>query len=203
LQYDYTANFTDREALMARYAADHKAGTHDRILASASRQFRAGGIADVGIAGIMADAGLTNGAFYAHFASKNDLVKEAVVTTLTAQRESMAEEISRDDLATLIRDYLSDHHRDTPEDGCPSAAMLSEIGRASSELKVAYRDSLDPTLALIESRLGGDSTTKHARATAMFSLLVGSMQLARATADATESGAVLEAGIAGAMSLAG
>jgi TetR/AcrR family transcriptional repressor of nem operon len=185
-----------------RYSAGHKAETHDRILAAASKKFRAGGIADVGIAGIMADSGLTNGAFYAHFASKDDLIRQSVVETLEEQRRAMLSQLPDHDLRALVTDYLSPGHRDSPEDGCPSAAVLAEIGRGPAGLKQAYRDTLAPTLELIESLVTGDQATAHARATAIFAVLVGTMQLSRAMADPVEADAVLESGIEAAVSLA-
>ena len=61
-----------------RYEKGHKDATRQRILEVASKQFREQGVAAVGLAGIMSDAGLTNGAFYAHFESKEDLVREVL-----------------------------------------------------------------------------------------------------------------------------
>ena len=81
----------------------------------------------------MADAGLTNGAFYAHFASKEDLVATAVADQLRNQRESLARRWrpAAPDVEQIVRAYLSPEHRDNPDDGCPSAALLDEIGRCT------------------------------------------------------------------------
>ncbi|MFB2598688.1 TetR/AcrR family transcriptional regulator [Herbiconiux sp. P17] len=185
-----------------RYSAAHKAQTRDRIVTTAARRFRAGGIADVGIAGIMTEADLTNGAFYAHFDSKDDLVRQAVVETLQAQRDEMLSQAEDHDLRALVAGYLSSSHRDLPADGCPSAAMLAEIGRGSEALKTAYHDALAPTLDLIVSLLPGDPRTAHRRATAIFALLVGTMQLARVIVDRQESDTVLASGIEAAMGVA-
>src|ERR1700693_4859094 len=76
-----------KESLMARYGKEQKQATRRRIIESAGRRLKRDGIDGSGIATLMADAGLTNGAFYAHFESKEDLVANAVVEQLREQRE--------------------------------------------------------------------------------------------------------------------
>src|SRR5260370_42640190 len=96
-----------------RYEKGHKDATRQRIIDVASRQFREQGVAAVGLAGIMSDAGLTNGAFYAHFDSKEDLVRQVLSN---AQRNQMWQAVpDRDaEVATAIRSNLSADHRDNP-----------------------------------------------------------------------------------------
>src|SRR6184192_2653674 len=94
--YDYDrnaigwANGEQVEEAVARYGKEHKEATRRRIVESAGRRFKRDGIDGSGIATLMADAGLTNGAFYAHFASKDDLVATAVADQLREQRESFS-----------------------------------------------------------------------------------------------------------------
>src|SRR5213592_962180 len=98
----------------------------------AGRRLKADGINGSGIATLMADAGLTNGAFYAHFASKEDLVATTVAEQLRAQRTRFSERPpGRAGVEQYVREYLSVAHRDNPDDGCPSAALLDEIGRCT------------------------------------------------------------------------
>ena len=78
----------------------------------------------------MADAGLTNGAFYGHFSSKEDLVANVLADQLRAQRKSFDDQPSdRAGLEAFVRAYLSPEHRDQLAGGCPSAALLDEIAR--------------------------------------------------------------------------
>ena len=70
---------------MARYGQEHKDATRRRIIEAAGRRLKRDGIDGSGIAILMADAGLTNGAFYAHFASKDDLVASVVEEELRLQ----------------------------------------------------------------------------------------------------------------------
>ena len=115
---------------MARYDAGHKAGTRRRIIETAGRRFKQDGIDGSGVATLMTDAGLTNGAFYAHFDSKDDLVANVVADQLATQRAVLAAlPEGRAALEEFVRDYLTPHHRDNPSTGCPSAALLDEIGR--------------------------------------------------------------------------
>ena len=112
-----------------------------RIIETAGRRFKRDGIDGSGVATLMADAGLTNGAFYAHFASKEDLVATAVADQLREQRASFsALAPGRAGVEQYVREYLSVQHRDNPDDGCPSAALLDEIGRCTDATKQAYTD---------------------------------------------------------------
>src|SRR3982751_1637188 len=103
-----------------RYGKDHKQATRRRIVDAAGRRFKRDGIDSAGVATVMADAGLTNGAFYAHFASKEDLVANVLADQLRAQRESFdAQPPDRAGLEAFVRAYLSPEHRDLSADGCP------------------------------------------------------------------------------------
>src|SRR5215218_9236545 len=105
-----------------RYSQDHKQATRQRILEAAGRRFKEDGIDGAGVAAVMADAGLTNGASYAHFASKEDLVTNVLAEQLRAQRHRFDTQPSdRDGLEAIVRAYLSPQHRDQVADGCPSA----------------------------------------------------------------------------------
>ena len=113
-----------------RYDKDHKQATRQRIVEAAGRRFKQDGIDGAGVAAVMSDAGLTNGAFYHHFASKEDLVANVLADQLRAQRHSFdAQPHDRAGLEAIIRAYLSPEHRDQCADGCPSAALLDEIDR--------------------------------------------------------------------------
>jgi TetR/AcrR family transcriptional repressor of nem operon len=96
-----------------RYSKDHKQATRQRILEAAGRRFKQEGIDGAGVAAVMSDADLTNGAFYAHFASKEDLVANVLADQLRAQRQSFdAQPPDQEGLEAFIRSYLSPQHRD-------------------------------------------------------------------------------------------
>ena len=116
-----------------RYGKEHKQATRRRIIQTAGRRFKRDGIDGSGIATLMADAGLTNGAFYAHFASKDDLVATTLADQLREQHAILdAQTPDHAGVEQFVRAYLSVQHRDHPDDGCPSAALLDEIGRGTA-----------------------------------------------------------------------
>lgn len=146
----------------------------------------------------MADAGLTNGAFYAHFASKEDLVANALAEQLREQRRSF----SAMQVEQIVRAYLSIEHRDNPEGGCPSAALLDEIGRSTDATKRAYTDGLLGVIDDIAERLGSDDLrSARVKTLSVFALMVGTLEVSRALADRQLADDVLEQGIRGALEL--
>lgn len=182
---------------MVRYGKEHKQATRRRIVEAAGRRLKRDGIDGSGVAALMADAGLTNGAFYAHFASKEDLVAAAVVDQLRAQSERLnAVPPGRAGVEQLVRAYLSPEHRDNPEDGCPSAALLDEIGRCTDATKRAYTDGVLEFVDDIAARLAPhDPLSARATALGVYGLMIGTLQLSRALADRQLADEVLEQGI--------
>jgi TetR/AcrR family transcriptional repressor of nem operon len=83
-----------------RYPKDQKQATRQRILEAAGRRFKLDGIDGAGVAAVMSDAGLTNGAFYAHFPSKEDLVANVLAEQLRVQRESVRRPAGTKDVFT-------------------------------------------------------------------------------------------------------
>src|SRR5207244_11765596 len=97
-----------RERFAMRYGKDQKQATRRRILEAAGRRFKQDGIDGAGVAAVMSDAGLTNGAFYAHFASKEDLVANVLADQLRAQRPSLGSQpAARAAVRAVSRSYLS------------------------------------------------------------------------------------------------
>jgi TetR/AcrR family transcriptional regulator, transcriptional repressor for nem operon len=188
---------------VVRYGKQHKQATRQRILETAGRRLKRDGIDGSGIATLMADAGLTNGAFYAHFASKEDLVATAVADQLRAQRASVsAQTPDRAGLEQYVRAYLSVEHRDNPDHGCPSAALLDEIGRCPDAVKRAYTDGLLAVIDDIAARLAPqDPPSARAKTLSVNALMVGTLQLSRALADRQLADQVLEQGIHNALAL--
>jgi len=189
---------------MARYSPEHKEATRRRMIETAGRRFKSDGIDGSGIATLVADAGLTNGAFYGHFASKDDLVASVVARQLEDQVavvNSLPAGLAS--VEAFVREYLSPAHRDDPADGCPSAALLDEIGRCDVAVREAYTDGADSMIQAIARHLeDGDPQGANARAIGLFSLLVGSLQAARAVTDPELSDRILAAAYSNAMTLA-
>jgi AcrR family transcriptional regulator len=188
-----------------RYEKGHKETTRQHIIDVASRQFREGGVAAVGIAGIMSAAGLTNGAFYVHFESKEDLVR-AVFTDAHERRDrGLQGNLERhEDLKDSIRDYLSARHRDHAGSGCPTAAMVAEIARHPAKTQEVFTGNVERIVELIAKRLpSGSAADRRRRAMAIYGMMVGSLQMARAVNDTRLSGEILDNALEGALALAG
>jgi AcrR family transcriptional regulator len=186
-----------------RYDKGHKQATRQRILEAAARRFKQDGIDGSGVAGVMSDAGLTNGAFYAHFASKEDLVANVLTDQLRTQRRNVdGQPRDRAGLEAFIRAYLSPEHRDHCADGCPSAALLDEIVRRPAATRQAFTEELLATADDIATRL--DPTVADAARTdalTLLGLMIGTLQLARALTDRDLSDQLLTRGVETALEL--
>ncbi|WP_029110159.1 TetR/AcrR family transcriptional regulator [Mycobacterium sp. URHD0025] len=188
---------------MARSTAERKAETRRRIIETASGRFKRDGIDGSGIATLMSDAGLTNGAFYAHFSSKDDLVANVVADQLRAQCENLSSlPPGREPLEAFVREYLSPHHRDHPDTGCPNAALLDEIGRCDDAVRDAYTEGMQSIVDVIAAHLSPhEPSAARTAAVGLFSVLVATLQLARAVSDRQLSDDILAAGIVNAQLL--
>jgi TetR/AcrR family transcriptional regulator, transcriptional repressor for nem operon len=192
---------TERFAM--RYGKNQKQATRQRILEAAGRRFKQDGIDGAGVAALMSDAGLTNGAFYAHFASKEDLVANVLADQLLTQRQSVdAQPPDREGLEAFVRSYLSPQHRDQCAEGCPSAALLDEIVRRPAATRQVFTDELMGVIDDIAARLDqADVSAARADALAVFGLMVGTLQLARALTDRDLSDQLLAHGVETALKL--
>ena len=119
----------DAEKIM-RYPVEETAAKHERIVKEASRLFRERGFENVSVGEVMKAAGLTHGAFYAHFGSKEELQGAAVAygqkVSLGRAQRSKSNKKSKGSFADR---YLSRWHRDNPGDGCTMAALAQEVAR--------------------------------------------------------------------------
>jgi TetR/AcrR family transcriptional repressor of nem operon len=188
---------------VARYGKEHKQATRARIVEAAGRRFKQDGIDGSGIATLMADAGLTNGAFYAHFASKDDLVAAAVAHEMETQAANVDQLApGRAGLEAYLRGYLSPEHRDNPAVGCPAAALLDELGRCATPARRALSDGAEVVVVAIAERLDPDDPSSvRDVALSIYALLVGTLQLSRAVPDRRLADEILDAGLRTALTI--
>jgi AcrR family transcriptional regulator len=186
-----------------RYPKDQKQATRQRILEAAGRRFKQDGIDGAGVAAVMSDAGLTNGAFYAHFKSKEDLVANVLADQLRTQRQGFDGLPSdRAGLEAMVRLYLSPQHRDQCADGCPSAALLDEIVRRPAATRQVFTDEQLATADGIAARLDPtDPEAARTDALTLLGLMVGTLQLSRALTDRDLSDQLLAQGVETALKL--
>jgi AcrR family transcriptional regulator len=189
---------------MARYDKEHKRQTRERIVEAAGRRLKADGIDGSGVSTLMADAGLTNGAFYAHFGSKEDLVGAAVTEELRRQTASFLDSVTtREELAQFVVDYLSPEHRDHRADGCPSAALLDELGRCDVATRQAYTVALVELLDKLAAVLGEVGPATRANVSSAYALMIGTIQLSRSLTDPELADAILEEGVRNVLGILG
>ena len=189
-----------------RYGTEHKQATRQRIIKAAGRRFKRDGIDSSGISTLMKDAGLTNGAFYTHFTSKDDLVATAVADQLHTQNANIVAQAApgRAGLEQIVRWYLSTRHRDNSDDDCPSAALLDEIRRCTDSTKQAYTDGVLVVIDGIAARLAPDDPLSvRTKSLSAYAMMAGTLQLSRALADRRLADELLEQGIHNALTLLG
>ena len=181
-----------------RYDSEHKERTRARVLKEAAKAIRAEGPHRVGVAAMMAKAGLTHGGFYAHFASKDDLVVAAMsqmfdeasakFDRLTAGKPPAAA------LRAYIDFYLSRQHRDARDTGCPLPSLSADLPR----LGVVARQQFAAGVAGLTVRIEGLLSTLGRPNAAMLASsalaeMVGALSLARGVGDPKQSDAILKA----------
>jgi len=187
-----------------RFEKGRKGATRRHIVDVASRCVRRDGISAAGIGGIMSEAGLTKGAFSPHFESKEQLVREAIASALGDQQHRLDEDRQKGlDLEGAIRSYLNRAHLEESASGCPSAALLPEIARRPLSTRQDYEKALQSYVSSLAALLpDADSASSRRRATAIFGLMVGTLQFARAVHDTVQAEQVLEGGVEAALHLA-
>jgi AcrR family transcriptional regulator len=173
-----------------RYSQDHKAQTYQRIVKEASVRFRRDGIAATGLQPLMKALGLTHGGFYAHFASKQALVETALQSATVEMDEVIAQVAAAPaPVEALIDRYLSETHRDHPEQGCPLPTIAAELGQRG-EPSETVDSAILRRLAMIAEHLPGDDA--GARASVVLSTLVGALVLSRSVQDPALSQKILD-----------
>lgn len=191
-----------------RYEETHKAETRQKLISQASIRLRRDGLNAVGLRTLVADAGLTHGAFYAHFPSKAKLVEAAIGEALEGTYNSLRmaiEGVAPDQkFEVLCSTYLSTLHWKSMEKGCVVAALAPEIVRENDEMQEALNSGMQPISSLIESLLpaGGSTIIRETRAATIFAGMVGSLQYARTIKDEEDVELILKSARSNALSAA-
>jgi TetR/AcrR family transcriptional repressor of nem operon len=180
--------------------AQAKEETHARIVAVAARAIRRSGYDGIGVADIMKEAGLTHGAFYAHFESREAMLAEAAGQACAESAAAVAEVVSGvpadKTLEAMLRAYLSKEHLENAELGCPLAALGSETSRQAADVRRVttrhIKEMVD--LAARQSHDWGQPAA-HERALVTVATMVGALLLARAVDEPALSDSLREAAL--------
>jgi len=172
----------------ANTRAAAKEASHERIVAAAARAIRRSGYHGTGVADIMKEAGLTHGAFYAHFDSREAMLAEAADRAGAESNAFAASVIAaappEQSLQALLHAYLSQEHLEGIETGCPVPALGSEMPRQAPEVRRVATRRIKEMIDLV-ARQSPDwgQPAAHERALVTVAAMVGTLMLARAVDD--------------------
>jgi TetR/AcrR family transcriptional regulator, transcriptional repressor for nem operon len=171
-----------------RVSRERVAENRQNILAAAVRLFSEHGFDTVTLDDVMNEAGMTRGAFYGHFSSKNDLVAQA------CSYAAQPEETETYTLSDYCAEYLTPYHRDNRSGGCPFAALGAEAARQPLETRHQLSEGFKRMIDNLSSSAPGEtSAERRVAALSAFSTLVGGLVLARMIDDPTLSDELLAA----------
>jgi TetR/AcrR family transcriptional repressor of nem operon len=164
---------------------EQKERSHETILESAARLVRERGISGASVGEVMKGAGMTVGGFYAHFASKEDLVDEVLRRTAGELLERLFAKIEEkpaaDRAEVILKRYLSAAHRDEQTMGCPLPAVVGEIGTTAGQHGKVLAELVESlSVRLAEQLPKGKAASARTLALGLVALMVGGLSLARA-----------------------
>ncbi|KAA0689531.1 TetR/AcrR family transcriptional regulator [Neorhizobium sp. P12A] len=173
-----------------------KQRTHERIVEIAAKRLREEGLEGVGVADLMKEAGLTVGGFYKHFASRDELVAEAMDAAFRGWEKRLAEKgITPVEVgaADYIASYLSTRHRDDPGEGCAFGALNGELARSDAKTREIATERMKINIDVMADRLGGkDSVAARSKAILTLSAMAGAVGFARIATDPALSEEILK-----------
>jgi TetR/AcrR family transcriptional repressor of nem operon len=161
-----------------RYSSTHKQEIREKLLDSSRAIAKKGGFDATGIDALMAAIGLTGGAFYSHFKSKEELFEALIEREMANSTEMLAgdETSAPDHVAKMLRGYLGTYHALHPESGSALPTLGPEIARGAPAVRAGVERSLKKLQRGWADRLNGDGD----QAWALLAQCVGAIVLARA-----------------------
>src|SRR3990167_79260 len=178
-----------------RYSDTHKEETRRKVVRAAARAVRAKGPDGVGVAEVMAEAGLTHGGFYAHFPNKEALVVAAIEEAFgqSARRFGrMTDGLApAEALAAFVDLYVTPEHRAHPERGCPVAGLSSDLPRQGRPVREAYERGVRGLVGRIARWLPESTQDRESLAASIVAEMAGTVALSRAISDDQEAARLL------------
>ena len=168
----------------------------ETVINVASRLFREHGFDGIGLKDLMKGAGLTQGAFYKQFSSKDDLAAQASRRAMESatRRWSTAAATSSDPLEAVMEFYLSPGHVGEKADGCPLVALGSDAARQSEEVRRPFEDGIRAHFEVLDELMDdAKSSNPSGKAMAILSLMVGAVTLSRLIKEEDLSQGILDA----------
>ncbi|MEM7799529.1 MAG: TetR/AcrR family transcriptional regulator [Chloroflexota bacterium] len=179
-----------------RYKKDHKQQTHQKIIEVAAGNFRTQGFEGVSIGRLMSNLDLTHGGFYRHFSNKEELYTEALAYSVEEVQARLLERVTNPEspsLKEVIVTYLSEEHCDAIGQGCPVAALSTDVSRQSAEIRSSFDGCLQKYMQRFLLLMPGETQeNKTKRFLVLFSGMAGALSVARAVSDPAMRQAILE-----------
>lgn len=174
-----------------RYAPDQKARAREALLEAGARSLKTAGFNGIGVDGLAAAVGVTSGAFYSNFPSKEAML-EAVIDAglgepLLSDTDSATLAEGRARLISFLEDYISAHHSADPAEGCVMPALSADVARAQPPVKDAYARKMTALIERIAGLLDGDASDRNRRAWSIVALMVGAIVISRGIPEQSES----------------
>jgi TetR/AcrR family transcriptional repressor of nem operon len=174
-----------------RYKPDQKAKAREALVHAGARSLKTSGFKGIGVDGLAASAGVTSGAFYSNFPTKEAML-EAVIDAFLGEpfvsdTDSVTFAEGRSRLQSFLEDYISIHHSTDPAEGCVMPALSADVSRAQPSVKEAYERKISTLAHRIASVLDGDPSDRERRAWSIVALMVGAVTISRAMTDEGES----------------
>ncbi|MFT2214790.1 TetR/AcrR family transcriptional regulator [Rhizobium giardinii] len=190
------------EQLM-RYPPDQKAKARAAMVEAGAKALRQNGFNGIGVDGLASAAGVTSGAFYSNFASKEALLQEVIGACFgepfVAAEGTVSER--RQKLKEWLTLYFSVAHRDSPETGCVMPTLSADVARASNDVRITYTGRIKVLVSKIVEVVEGEMNERERKAWNIISLMIGSVSAARAMSDRQCAEAALSFALASAMAL--
>lgn len=175
-----------------RVTKEKKEQTRKKIIEAAGRGFRTNGYGGLGVDGLAKGAGVTSGAFYGHFSSKDEAFKSAIEKGMDDYAEAaknLQKEKGEEWVDGLLDYYLGEDHRNNLSGGCAVPGLSAEVARADKETKALYEEGL---LKIAHTISKGDES-KTSDALALMALLAGTVLLSRSVGSEDVANKISEA----------
>jgi AcrR family transcriptional regulator len=178
-----------------RYPADQKVKARAALLRAGMRSMKVAGFNGIGVDGLAAAAGVTSGAFYSNFATKEEMleaiIEAAVGEPFVSDTEFGSKAERRAKLKSFVAEYLSAYHVENPGDGCVMPTLSADVARAGASTQEAYEHKIAALAGRIAETL--DGADRERRAWSIVALMVGAVSISRAMSDPATQAAVLDA----------
>ena len=175
-----------------RYPVEHKAKAREALLKAGARALKTSGFNGIGVDGLAAAAGVTSGAFYSNFPSKEAMLQavidaQGVGEPFLSDTDSATLAEGRVQLISFLEDYISAHHSADPAEGCVMPALSADVSRAQPPVKDAYQRKVTALVDRIAGLLDGEASDRNRRAWSIVALMVGSIVISRGMPEQSET----------------